>query len=289
MNPRDRVAYSAIIDRKKLQAPDGARLIVWPVVNVESWEIVRAMPRQVLPAPTGVPVIPDVPNWAWHEYGMRVGFWRLKAAFDELGIVPTLSINGDVCNQYPRVAQAAHESGWEFMGHGFVQMPMHQVEDQAAGIARTVQTIERFTGSPPAGWLGPGLTQTLDTVDLLRAAGIRYIGDWVLDDQPVPIRTAHGELIAMPYTVELNDIPMMAVQHHESEVLERRIRDSFDRLYQEGAEHVRVMCIAVHPFLSGVPHRIAYLERALRYVAGHPGVKFMTGRQILDWYLEQAA
>jgi len=289
MNPRDRVAYSAIIDRKKLQAPDGARLIVWPVVNVESWEIVRAMPRQVLPAPTGVPVIPDVPNWAWHEYGMRVGFWRLKAAFDELGIVPTLSINGDVCNQYPRVAQAAHESGWEFMGHGFVQMPMHQVEDQAAGIARTVQTIERFTGSPPAGWLGPGLTQTLDTVDLLRAAGIRYIGDWVLDDQPVPIRTAHGELIAMPYTVELNDIPMMAVQHHESEVLERRIRDSFDRLYQEGAEHVRVMCIAVHPFLSGVPHRIAYLERALRYVAGHPGVTFMTGRQILDWYLEQAA
>jgi len=289
MNPRDRVAYSAIIDRKKLQAPDGARLIVWPVVNVESWEIVRAMPRQVLPAPTGVPVIPDVPNWAWHEYGMRVGFWRLKAAFDELGIVPTLSINGDVCNQYPRVAQAAHESGWEFMGHGFVQMPMHQVEDQAAGIAQTVQTIERFTGSPPAGWLGPGLTQTLDTVDLLRAAGIRYIGDWVLDDQPVPIRTAHGELIAMPYTVELNDIPMMAVQHHESEVLERRIRDSFDRLYQEGAEHVRVMCIAVHPFLSGVPHRIAYLERALRYVAGHPGVKFMTGRQILDWYLEQAA
>jgi len=152
------VAYSAIIDRKPLAGPDGARVIVWPIVNVESWEIVRAMPRQVLPPPTGVTAVPDVRNWAWHEYGMRVGFWRLKAVLDRLGVVPTLSINGDVCNRYPRVAQAAHDSGWEFMGHGFVQMPMHQVEDQPAMIRRTVETIEKFTGSKPAGWLGPGLT-----------------------------------------------------------------------------------------------------------------------------------
>jgi len=289
MHPRDRVAYSAIIDRKPLAGPDGARVIVWPIVNVESWEIGRAMPRQVLPPPTGVTALPDVPNWAWHEYGMRVGFWRLKAVLDRLGVVPTLSINGDVCNRYPRVAQAAHDSGWEFMGHGFVQMPMHQVEDQPAMIQRTVETIEQFTGSKPVGWLGPGLTQTLETVDLLRAAGIRYIGDWVFDDQPTPIRTEHGDLIAMPYTVELNDIPMMAVQHHQSEVFLQRVKDSFDCLYQEGGEHVRVMGIAVHPFLSGVPHRIKYVEQAFQYILDRPGVKCMTGRQILDWYLAQKA
>lgn len=284
MQPRDRIDYSAIVDRPAMKGPDGAQLIVWPIVNVEDWDISRPMPRQVLPAPTGVAVSPDVPNWAWHEYGMRVGFWRLKAALDRLGIVPTLSINGRVCSSYPRVAEAAHASGWEFMGHGFVQMPVHQVSDQAAMIRETVDTITRFTGKPPVGWLGPGLTETLDTVDLLHAAGIRYIGDWVLDDQPVPLRTATGEMVAMPYSVELNDIPMMAVQHHSADELLQRVKDSFDRLYAEGETQVRVLGLAVHPFLSGVPHRIRYFEEALAYMHGHAGVRFMTGAQILDWY-----
>jgi peptidoglycan/xylan/chitin deacetylase (PgdA/CDA1 family) len=289
MRPRDRIDYSAIVDRPALKGPEGAQLIVWPIVNVEDWDIARPMPRQVLPAPTGVAVSPDVPNWAWHEYGMRVGFWRLKAALDRLGIVPTLSINGRVCTSYPRVAEAAHASGWEFMGHGFVQMPVHQVSDQAAMIRETVDTIARFTGKPPVGWLGPGLTETLDTVDLLHAAGIRYIGDWVLDDQPVPLRTATGEMVAMPYSVELNDIPMMAVQHHSADELLQRVKDSFDRLYAEGETQVRVLGLAVHPFLSGVPHRIRYFEEALAYMHGHAGVRFMTGEQILAWYASNRA
>ena len=282
--PAERLPYSAIIDRPPLPRSDGARIIVWPIVNVEHWDIGRPMPRQVLPAPTGVVPSPDVPNWAWHEYGMRVGFWRLKQLFDRLSITPTLSINGIVCESYPRVAQAAHDADWEFMGHGYVQMPTHAVEDQAAMIGKTVDTIQRFTGSAPVGWLGPGLTQTLDSVDLLHAAGIRYIGDWVLDDEPCRLRTATGAMVAMPYSVELNDIPMMAVQHHRSEELLVRIRDSFDRLYAEGEERVRIMGIAVHPFLSGVPHRIKYLEQAFEYIAGHADVRFMTGRQILEWY-----
>jgi allantoinase len=284
VNPRDRIDYSAIIDRPKLKPPADTRLIVWPIVNVEDWDISRAMPRQVLPPPTGVTTLPDIPNWAWHEYGMRVGFWRLKAALDKLGIVPTLSINGRVCLSYPRVAEAARDAGWEFMGHGFVQMPTAQVADQASMIRDTVRTITEFTGRPPVGWLGPGLTQTLDSVDLLHAAGIRYIGDWVLDDQPVPLRTATGEMIAMPYSVELNDIPMMAVQHHRAEELLQRVKDSFDRLYAEGEDNVRVLGLAVHPFLSGVPHRIKYFEEALAYMHGREGVRFMTGAEILEWY-----
>lgn len=284
MKPADRLNYSAIVDRPRLIGPNKERLIVWPVVNVEHWTIERPMPRQVLPPPTGVTTLPDIPNWAWHEYGMRVGFWRIKQALDQRGIVPTLSINGSVCLQYPRIAQAAHDAGWEFMGHGFVQTPTHQVPDQAAMIKLTMDTIKQFTGKSPKGWLGPGLTQTLESVDLLREAGIRYIGDWVLDDQPVPISTQHGELIAMPYPVELNDIPMMAVQHHSSDEFLKRVKDSFDRLYQEGSESVRIMGIAVHPFLSGVPHRIRYFEEALDYIAGHRDVSFMTGDQLLSWF-----
>lgn len=282
--PPERLPYSAIVDRPPLPRPDGARIIIWPIVNVEHWDIGRAMARQIIPPPTGVTSLPDVANWAWHEYGMRVGFWRLKQLFDRAGITPTLSINGIVCNSYPRIAQAAHDAGWEFMGHGYVQMPTHAVDDQAMMIERTVEAIRDFTGQPPVGWLGPGLTQTLESVDLLHAAGIRYIGDWVLDDEPCRLQTRTGPLVAMPYSLELNDIPVMAVQHHRSEEFLIRIRDSFDRLYAEGEERLRIMGIAVHPFLSGVPHRIKYLEQAIDYLRGHEGVRFMTGRQILEWY-----
>src|SRR5690606_229166 len=180
----------------------------------------------------------------------------------------------------------AHDAGWEFMGHGYTQMPTHLVEDQADMIAKTVDAIQRFTVRSPAGWLGPGLTQTLETVDLLHAAGVRYIGDWVLDDEPCRLSTATGPMVAMPYSVELNDVPTMAVRHHRSQEFMNRICDTFDRLYMEGEERIRIMGIAVHPFLSGVPHRIKYLENALRYIHGHKDVCFMTGEQILAWYNE---
>jgi peptidoglycan/xylan/chitin deacetylase (PgdA/CDA1 family) len=284
MTPRDRLPYSAIIDRPPLPAPDGARIIVWPIVNVEDWDIGRPMARQVLPAPTGVAVTPDIPNWAWHEYGMRVGFWRLFQALERFGVRATLSINGRVCVNYPRIAEAARDAGWEFMGHGYIQMPIHQVDDPQAMIKQTVDTIREFTGRAPVGWLGPGLTEKLETVDQLHDAGIRYIGDWCLDDQPCRLRTRAGNMVAMPYSVELNDIPMVAVQHHSSDEFLKRVTDSFDRLYAEGSEQVRVMGIAVHPFLSGVPHRIKYFEQAFEYMSKFEGVRFMTGEEILAWY-----
>ncbi|HTX52669.1 MAG TPA: polysaccharide deacetylase family protein [Candidatus Baltobacteraceae bacterium] len=285
MIPRERITYSAIVDRPPLLLPDSARVAVWTIVNLEEWDIARPMARQVLPAPGGVSPVPDIPNWAWHEYGMRVGFWRLKAALDRFGITPTLSINAAVCQSYPRVAEAARDGQWEFMGHSLVQMPIHQLENQRDVIRQSLDTLQCFTGRRPRGWLGPGLTQTFETVDYLAAEGVQYIGDWVLDDQPCEIRTAHGPLYTLPYTLELNDISMMVVQHHPSELFLRRVTDQFDRLYAEGKESARIMAIAVHPYLSGVPHRIKYFEEAYEYLARQTGVVFWTGEQILDWYL----
>jgi allantoinase len=115
--PSERAKYSAIVDRPKLQLPNGERIVVWTIVNVEVWDIARSMPRQVLVPPTGITTLPDVPNWSWHEYGMRVGFWRFHALYERLKIRPSLSINARVCLDYPRVAQACKDSGWEFMGH----------------------------------------------------------------------------------------------------------------------------------------------------------------------------
>ena len=207
MIPRERCTYSAIVDRPPLKLPNQARIVVWTIVNLEFWSISRAMARQVLPAPTGEILIPDVPNWSWHEYGMRVGVWRFFDLFARLGIRPTLSINARVCREYRRVARAAREAGWEFMGHAWEQMPIHKVDDQAEMITRSLDTLARFAGTRPVGWLGPGLTETYETPDLLAAAGIRYIGDWVYDDEPTEIRTTYGPLITLPYSVELNDIP----------------------------------------------------------------------------------
>ena len=282
--PRDRVPYSAIVDRPALRLPGGARVAVWTIVNLEVWDIGKPMARQVLPAPTGQVLSPDVPNWSWHEYGMRVGVWRFFKLYERLGIAPTLSINARVVEDYERVAAQARDAGWEFMGHSWEQGPIHKEPDQRAMIHRSMDRLERFTGKRPVGWLGPGLTQTWETPELLAEAGVQYIGDWVYDDEPTTIRTDNGPLVTLPYTVELNDIPMMIVQHHASDYLLKRAIDQFDRLYEEGAERAKILSLAIHPYISGQPHRIRYLEAFYDHVAQKAGVLHWNGVQLLDWY-----
>ena len=284
MLPRERCDYSAIVDRKPLRLPNGARIVVWTIVNYEVWDIGKPMARQVLPPPTGEALIPDVPNWSWHEYGMRVGAWRFFDLYARRGIRPTLALNARVCEDYPRVAEEAKRQRWEFMGHSYQQGPIHKEADQAAMIERSLSILEHFTGTRPVGWLGPGLTQTYETPELLAEAGIRYIGDWVYDDEPTEIRTAKGSLVTLPYTVELNDIPIMIVQHHRADELLRRAIDQFDRLYRESASRAKILSIAIHPYITGVPHRIRYLEEFLAYAQRHAGVVFWTGEEILAWY-----
>src|SRR5215207_2031814 len=225
MIPRERCDYSAIVDREPLRLPGGARVIFWTIVNYEVWDIARPMARQVLPAPTGVPLLPDVVHWAWHEYGMRVGCWRFFELFARLGLRPTLAANARICEDYPRVAEEARNNGWEFMGHAYDQIPIHKVEDQAAMINRSMDVIE------------------------------------------------------------LNDIPMMIVQHHESDYLTRRAIDRFDRLYAEGKDRAKIVSLAIHPYISGQPHRIKYLEAIYDYVNRFEGVLHWNGAEILDWYL----
>ena len=287
MLPSQRVPYSAIIDRPKLVVPDGGRMLVWVIVNVEHWSMERPMPRTVLSPPMGQPLQPDLPNWAWHEYGMRVGFWRLYDALKARAIVPTLAINGIVCKSHERVARAALNAGWEFMGHGYVQGPMHALADQRQSIIDTVEAIRVFTGQAPVGWESPGLTETADTIDYLSEAGIQYVADWVFDDQPVWIPTAHRPVLSVPYSVELNDIPMMLLQSHNGAEMYERGVAQIDRLWQESSTIARVMAISVHPYITGAPHRIAMFERLLDYVQGKSGVVIRTGAAIADWYKAQ--
>jgi allantoinase len=289
MTLSDRIPYQALIDRPKLQLPDGKRIAVWVILNVEEWRIEKPMPRTVLPPPMGQPLLPDVPNWSWHEYGMRSGFWRQWKALVDRNIPVSLAINGNVCTSYPRVAGAALDAGWEFMGHGFLQGPMHKLDDQEGAIAATLDGIETFCGTRPRAWESPGLTETEETLDLLRKHGVDYVADWVIDDLPQDVQTPFGQITTLPYTVETNDIVVYALQGHRSDEFLTRGRDQFDRLYAEGAENARVMAISIHPYITGVPHRIRYLEELLDYVGGHDGTAWMTATQIGDWYRAEMA
>lgn len=281
---RARVPYLPINRRPKLSLPGNARVAVWTIVNVEAWSPWDAMPRAVLPPPMGQPLLPDLPNWAWHEYGMRVGFWRFLEVLGARGLKATFAVNGSACSIYEEACRSARDAGWEFMGHCFVQRPMHKLDDQRTAIADTIKAISDFTGKPVRGWESPGLTETEDTIDLLAEAGIAYVADWVLDEQPVPITTRAGEIVSVPYTVEVNDVVISAVQQHASDEILRRGRDQFDRLFLDGAKAPRVMAISIHPYLTGVPHRIKYLEALYDYILGHDGVVLWTGAEILDWY-----
>jgi len=284
---RGRTPYLPIHKRPKLTLPGNARVAVWTIVNVENWSPAGPMPRTVLPPPMGVPLLPDVPNWAWHEYGMRVGFWRFLETLGKRKLKASFAVNGTACELYREACQAAHEAGWDFMGHGWVQKPMHKVEDQKGAIADTIGAIRDLTGKPPRGWESPGLTETDETLDLLAEAGIEYVADWVMDEQPLPLKTAHGEIVSVPYTVEINDVVISAVQQQRSDEIFQRGRDQFDRLYIDGKSAPRVMAISIHPYLTGVPHRIKYLEMLYDHILGYEGVVMWTGAEILDWYRTQ--
>jgi allantoinase len=289
MLPSERLDYSAIAERPKLALPQGARLAVWLIVNVEDWDPTRPMPRTVLTPPAGGAPMPDIPNWAWHEYGNRVGFWRMLDVLDHFAIRAVLAINGSAISRYAPIARAALERRWEFIGHGFTQQSMQKVADEPDDIRKTVAAIREFTGNAPRGWLGPGLTETWETPDLLVEEGFEYVCDWVLDDQPVRLKTRTRPIVNLPYTQECNDVAMMLIQHHKAGEYYDRAIDQFEQLYEDAGQSARIMALVVHPYIMGAPHRLKYLRNLLARIRNYRDVLFWTGEEILDWYLAQTA
>ncbi len=288
--PKDRIPYSAIVDRPPLKLPDGARIAVWTIVNVEEWSIERNMPRTVLPPPYGQPLLPDLPNWAWHEYGMRVGFWRFVEVLKKFNVKATLAINGSVVQDL-----SARGEGGARGGLGVHGPRLHPAADAPRGgpargdPATPIEAIKAFTGQAAARLGEPGAHRNLRDDRLPRGGRHRVRRRLGARRPAVPDRDrVSGPIVSVPYTVEMNDIAMMALQHHPVEEWLRRGIDHFDRLYAEGEKSARVMAISVHPYITGVPHRIGYLERLYEYILQRPGVKIWTGEQILDWYQHAA-
>lgn len=270
-DPKRPFPYQAIVDRPAIKWPGNARVAVWVVPNIEHYRIEMGTNT------------PDVRNHARRDYGNRVGVWRLMETMAKHGVRGSVALNGEVVEHYPRIMEECTRLDWELMGHGMTNSQVLRgitFEEEKAIIQSTRAAIESC-GQKMRGWLGPGLTETWHTLELLREAGVEYVADWCNDDLPYVMNNG---LYTAPYSLELNDMPLFNNPSISIVDFERRIRDSFDTLYAEGEKNGRAMCIALHPFLIGAPHRIKYLDSALAYIASHDKVWFATGSEMTDAY-----
>jgi allantoinase len=285
-NPQEhgRFPYSAIVDRKPLRWPKGARVAVWVIPNIEHFLFDRPS-TSVTQVTTSL--VPDVLNYSWRDYGVRVGVWRMMEIMERHSVRGTVALNSDVCGRYPRILEEGNRLHWEWMGHGTNNSTLINKQseaDERALIAHVVGTIEKATGAHPRGWLSPALSESHRTLDILAENKIEYVANWVNDEQPYPMRVKAGTMISMPYSVEINDIPVFLDLKQSGETFGRMICDQFDVLYEDGAKTGRVMAISLHPFLIGHPHRSKYFANALTHITSRQDVWLATGSEIADWY-----
>jgi peptidoglycan/xylan/chitin deacetylase (PgdA/CDA1 family) len=279
-----RFDYSPIIDRPKLAWPNGARVAVWVIPNIEHFHFNRpstSMSRE------GAPLNPDIRNYSWRDYGVRVGIWRMMEIMERYGVRGTVALNSDVCREYPRIIEEGRKLRWEWMGHGITNSVLLNAQsegEERALINEVVTTIAKSVGQAPRGWLSPALSETVNTLDILAENGVEYVANWVNDDQPYPMKVKRGRMFSIPYSVELNDIPALLGLHQSPERFGQMICDQFDVLYEDGARTGRVMSICLHPFLVGHPHRSKYFAKALAHVTSRQEVWLATGSEIIDWY-----
>ena len=286
MSSNPRIPYQLASHRKRLEPPGGKPLIVNVVVNIEYWPIDRPMPRGVIPPPHGAQIQPpDVANFSWVEYGMRSGMARMLEMLGTHGITATTFFNAQVADVYPTLAEEVLDAGWEFVGHGWFQRSLKQVEDERAEITRCLTRLEQLTGKRPRGWFGAGGAETEHTPDILKAAGLDFLHDWVIDDLPCWLKTAHGPMVALPYSWELNDVPIWVVQSQSSDELNKRLDATLRVFEREMTKQPRVLTFGLHPHLIGVPHRAYWFEKALDQLQARPDTVFMTSSQIADWFV----
>lgn len=285
-NPR--APYTLSSQRPKLTPPAGKPFIVHVVVNIEYWPYDQLTPRTIVIPPHGRSHVPDLPNFCWSEYGNRCGMPRLLELFGDRKIPVSASINASVIDVYPALAREVLDAGWEFVGHGMHQRALGAETNEGDLIRAALDRLEAFTGKRPRGWMSPGWSETFDTLDHLRANGIEYVCQWVIDDIPTWLRTKHGPMVSVPYGLDLNDSVVYAIEKQSSAEMRLRMLETIDTFTREIDRHgqPRVLTIPLHPHLSGVPHRINFLREIIDTLGERDDTVFMNGSQLLDWYRE---
>lgn len=268
LQTHDRYDYSPIVDRPDFTWPDGKRLAVTICNNIEIFSFLSGMGSDS--ASVGAPQTSR--NYAWRDYGNRVGQWYLFDLLDEFGLNASHNINSLLLEAAPQIGQRMLERGDEFVGHGRTNAERQDTLDEAEErglIEDSAAAIEAFTGQRPKGWLGPYLAQTPVTLDLLKEAGFDYVLDWPADDQPFWMRTRSGPLLSVPYSIEVNDSPVMVFRQESAMSFERLVIDQFDEMLLQSRKYPLVFSIVLHPFVIGMPYRLRALRRALEHITAH--------------------
>lgn len=284
--PEPPLEYLPAIRRDKVTWLDGARLAVIVYLNIEYFRY--DLPSPMALTPPQADRTPDVINYAWRDYGMRVGLWRTMEVLDRHEVKPTVLLNSEVCRAYPFVVEEFLKRDWEIADHG-VTNSVHLYglgpDDQRAMIRESIDTIQEATGKAPRGWLSPGLSEAFDSLPLLAEAGFRYVAEWGLnDDLPYPFAVGDGTMLAMPYPQETNDLPVFIRLQRTAEEGYRQFVDQFDVLYEEAGRGGKVMTISLHPYIIGVPHRIRVLDRLLEHIRSQTEVWIATAEEVDGWF-----
>ncbi|MBI3969163.1 MAG: polysaccharide deacetylase family protein [Chloroflexi bacterium] len=286
----DLYTYSSLVTRTPIRWPDGARLALWPIVHAEHFELA---PPESFPQPKNLGrlpmAFPDFRHYTLRDYGNRWGIFRIMRLLDRYGLRATLAVNSVICDRHPYIIEQALQRKWEVIPAGthatrIITSAMPEA-DEREYLQTAISTVARATGKQPAGWISPELSESLNTPRLLAELGIRYVCDWVNDEQPYEVRTEAGPLVAMPYSVEVSDLTVLAQRKEPVMDYERMLRRQFEGLYREGERHGLVMALPLHSWLVGQPYRTKYLDRALQYICSYAGVWNATGVEIADHFV----
>jgi peptidoglycan/xylan/chitin deacetylase (PgdA/CDA1 family) len=278
-------AYRPITRRPPLSWPGGARVAVYIGLNIEYFH-----PGQVSTSiwPGTADLSPDPLNHGWRDYGARVGIWRTMAALDRYGVRASALLNSDVVAHHPEIVAAGVQRDWVWLAHGRTNSVLHTgmtVDDERRVLAEITHIITDATGRPPRGWMGPGLTETRHTPQLLAELGYQYVLDWTNDDQPYPLSVPG--MLSVPYSVELNDLLIFGKGATGTDFVQMVV-DQYEQLHADAAgDSGRVLAIALHPFVIGQPFRHKYFEQVLEFLTGAPDGWLTTSDEIAAHYRGQ--
>ena len=277
--------YSPITERPALDWPGGARVAVYVGLNVEHFLIDRPY-TSIWPGTADL--VPDALNYGWRDYGSRVGIWRMTESLDRHGVRASVLLNSMAASQYPQIVKAGVERNWAWLAHGKTNAILHAgmtLDEERRLLADITNTITAATGQRPAGWMGPGLTETFSTPGLLAELGYGYVLDWTNDDQPYRLNTPG--MLSVPYSVELNDL-MLSARGITGPEFVQIVKDQYEQLRADAIRGGRVMALALHPFVTGQAFRAKYFDQALEFLARQPDIWLTTSDEIAEHYRRTA-
>jgi peptidoglycan/xylan/chitin deacetylase (PgdA/CDA1 family) len=286
--------------RGRLTWPEGKRLAVIVTINLEYWDLTKdtsapyyAGGPAILPDPLPGNVA-DLPNFSWREYGQRVGVWRMFKAFDAAGVPASCTCNAKLALERRAILDAALERGFEIVAHNYEQGQLlsslaQDPDAERRVVGETIEVLEKAMGRRPAGWLSSSLRGTPRTPEILAEHGLIFFCDLMNDDQPYMLHTAKGDVVAVPYSIEINDFTLFMRRGLTNDAAFETMKEQFDVLYAEAEATGLMMNVGLHPHVIGVPHRMAALARFLDYAKSFEGVWWATREQVARHYLTQHA